>query len=193
MRQALILMMALILSAVSAAASYYKPTTYTYSYSTSYYKPTYTYTYSYSYNYYTPGSTVYVSGGNGGGAGGLIVFCCIFVPIFLIVLCCGNKGGHHDGYVAHTETVTVVQHNTANMAPTVYPPGFVPMMPAMCNYGHPMNWMNSCPYPPPATGANCDMCKRDIPVQAGFLHCYPCGSDICQSCGAPRIGVPPMH
>ena len=109
-------------SAIEARATYrsysYKPSTYTYSYTS--YKPASTYTYSYtrpksysyyggyhSYSYYggyhsySGGGVVYVGGGGGG-------LCCLVFIIICCVACCRSKNSGDD-----FETVTVTQHNPA--------------------------------------------------------------------------------
>ena len=173
----------------SSKASYSSYTPSSYSYSYSYYTPSSSYSYSYSYSYnYNNGN--YHSSTSGNPIAFLICFPC-FIILFCVIACCGKRVPHDDGYGEHhTQTTTVIEHIPKPQAAVVFPPGFMPPVPAMCSNNHPMTWMNQCPYPPPAVGATCDSCNLEVNVGAGFFHCYPCGGDLCQPCGQTRM--PPV-
>ena len=79
--------------------------------------------------------------------------------------------------------------------PPMQPPMEMPPLPplpqhppATCNAGHPMVWMNAMPYPPPATGCQCQQCFMPVALEQGFCHCQPCQAELCYNCSMQRIG-----
>ena len=164
------LALALLSSVVSAAMSSYRPTTTTYSRTSSYtYRPTsYSYSYIPTYHVYTPVPSVHVyspnlaysygysygySSGSFSTKSVMIVLFAVVLPLILCILLCSWCAKRNEASHSVHETVTVVEHSQPlnGWARVIYPPGFVPSQPAVCRQGHSMNWINTLPYPPPHT------------------------------------------
>ena len=56
----------------------------------------------------------------------------------------------------------------------------------VCSSGHQMIWSTQNHYSGKGAAA-CDVCDRDIDIEAGFWHCESCKIDLDEECGNIKI------